>query len=104
MPNSFMGMDVEKWPIIKSHRRTAGDQTHENVDFSTFRNSTVSDSGYNTTLFRSAMYYFLSFIVPMAINQICTYISIFKYACIYGTCRTWVLTWVYVISPLEVKK
>lgn len=34
MPNSFMGRDVEKWPIIKSHRRTAGDQTHKNVDFS----------------------------------------------------------------------
>lgn len=21
MPNSFMGMDVEKWPIMESHRR-----------------------------------------------------------------------------------
>lgn len=28
MPNSFMGMGVEKWPIMKSHRQTAGDQTH----------------------------------------------------------------------------
>lgn len=26
MPNSFMGADVEKWPIMKSHRQTAGNQ------------------------------------------------------------------------------
>lgn len=25
MPNSFMGVDVEKWPIMKSHRQTAVD-------------------------------------------------------------------------------
>lgn len=46
MPNSFMGRDVEKWPIIKSHRRTAGDQTHKNVDFSASGTSTVGHPSY----------------------------------------------------------
>lgn len=31
MPNSFMGLDVEKWPIMESHRLTAGNWTHVNI-------------------------------------------------------------------------
>lgn len=42
MPNSFMDTDVQKWPSIKSHRRTAGDQRHKNVDFSAASTSTVN--------------------------------------------------------------
>lgn len=80
MPNSFMGTDVEKWPIIKSHRRTAGDQTHKNVDFSASGSSTVGhpsyDQEYKTTVLEVISVLFSLFIVPMAINLICTYISI----------------------------
>lgn len=31
MPNSFMGLDVEKWPIMESHRQTAGNWRHVNI-------------------------------------------------------------------------
>lgn len=53
MPNSFMGTDVEKWPIIKSHRRTVGDQRRKNVDVSAA--STTAVNWHNVWLTTLAM-------------------------------------------------
>lgn len=31
MPNSFMSLDMEKWPLMKSYRQTVGNQRHMNL-------------------------------------------------------------------------